>query len=120
MYRASPYPYEYLISFSLPTFILLGPPAGSVGVHSSQPAEAVQDKALGVLCTRALVFQLTQPVQQLLMEIWKLQHGTALDSEKDRSNIHTIQLVMFYYYDITSIEVTRRMSVLNKLCKIRK
>jgi hypothetical protein len=118
MYRASLYPYEYHISFLLPTLILLGPPAGSVGVHSSQPAEAVQDEALGVLCARALVRPLTQPIQQLLMEIWKLQHGTALDSEKDRSNIHTIQLVMFYYYDITSIEVTRCMSVLNKLCKI--
>jgi len=65
------------------------PPAGSVGENSSQPAQGVQDEALSVLAGRAHVCPPTQSVQQLLVEVWELQHSAALDPEKHRRTTTT-------------------------------
>lgn len=47
-------------------------PAVSIGVNPSQPAQNVQDEALGVLCGRAALCPSTQCIQQLLVEVFEL------------------------------------------------
>lgn len=64
--------------------VILVLPARSVREHPSQPAQDVEDEALSVLIGWADFCASTQRVQQLLVEVWELQHSTALDPEEQR------------------------------------
>lgn len=57
-------------------------PAGSVSKHPSQPAQDVQGEALSMLRSVAALCPPAQRIQELLMKVWELQHGTALDPEQ--------------------------------------
>lgn len=54
-------------------------PPGHVGVDPSQPAQDVQDEALGVFSGRSALRLLTESVQQFLVELQEMEHSEALD-----------------------------------------
>lgn len=54
-------------------------PPGAVGENPRQPAQDVQDEALGVFRGGVPLRLPTQSVQQLLVEVQKLQHCKSLN-----------------------------------------